>query len=1331
MKKLNKSTRSAFLVFIVMILLCAPLLLSEESSLYGTINSVTPGSSTNLANNVLANTSSINGHLSVSGQFHPKISEIGNIPVLSSNKTLQPLSSNANGKKAYEVTFTESGLPSGSTWNLGIENYTYNPEANALPQEDLSYLGALLNISAFSSVHSTSGTSISIYLTNGTYLYSAGYSGTHIGSHLMPVDGMSQNIKITFPELYKVTINVQNLPSGISWNVLEISLSPLTYYVKNSYSTSITSYMPNGTYEFDAGPRFTYMEQKAITVEGKSISLTIKFPALYKVKFTEANLHHGNTWYTYAINGNSTVIYVNSTHGNTMVAFLPTNTYTYYSGYNPFQNETGAISISSIMSSIFISDLQNPNDGISFTINSNSEDITVQLPVAYTVKFSESNVPSGVSWGICISNSNISASDYSFTHSIVAYLPHGSIYYNGYYSSVTNISLPESSLTFESNSINVSLAFPAVYKVIFTEKNVPAGVTWSLSLNGYDRDVNYFNSSSSSSMIAYLPVKLQNNTPNITYRYSAKLSGITYLSGSFEMNSTTNEILLQFPATYRVEFTEENVLSGITWSLRLNNTGHNIFYSNSTTSSSMVAYLPAGTFTYQGDYFSSGLHLNLPYKKFVVGMTSLSVSVVFPLTYKVTFTEENVPSGVTWTMGVNNKNDTVSYSNSTSGSSMIAYLPLGIYNYSGFYHDFMDISTSVTEFTLSSTHPDIAVVFPVTYKVTFTEENVPSGVTWTIILIHNNQYSFSSNSTSSSSMVAYLTDGKYNYSGYYYHYSLNSTTRIPLSKEQFSVENSALSLSTVFPETYKVTFTEKNVPSGMIWSLSADNKNDSIFYSNSTPSSSMVAYLPYNTYNFSGSYNNPEVISVSTTEFSVNSRSTNISVVFPKTYKITFTEKNVPAGFIWTLNINNNDNSISYYNSSSSSSMIAYLPNGTYNYSGRDGYYHNSNNYSYLSISQKEFSVDKSSATISVDFPVTYKVTLTEKNLQAGIKWKIALSGNKFDLSYSNITSSRMMTLNLPNGTYNYTGSYSSIIAQGHFTSKEMKVYGKSININVTFQRAFLVTFKESGLSSGLIWAVSLNGTTKSSTGSTIIFTANNGTFSYDITSVNGYSVSPSSGNIVVNDGNYSQSVAFKAKEVVVSKYTVTFTETGLPSGSTWYVNLSSGMKSGPLTGSSYSFQLVNSSYTYSIATNDKIYHAEGGSFTVNGDALSEKAAFSRVTYTVTFSETGLPSGTSWSVTFNGTMQSSSTDTITFTVVNGTYSFSAGNVTGFKTTPAPGTVDIHGANVSQSITYTSTTTTPARTPSTGLTGMEVYGIVGAIVALIVIGAAVVVVRRRK
>ncbi|MEM4105369.1 MAG: S53 family peptidase, partial [Thermoplasmata archaeon] len=46
-------------------------------------------------------------------------------------------------------------------------------------------------------------------------------------------------------------------------------------------------------------------------------------------------------------------------------------------------------------------------------------------------------------------------------------------------------------------------------------------------------------------------------------------------------------------------------------------------------------------------------------------------------------------------------------------------------------------------------------------------------------------------------------------------------------------------------------------------------------------------------------------------------------------------------------------------------------------------------------------------------------------------------------------------------------------------------------------------------------------------------------------------------------------------------------------------------------------------------------------------------------TYTVTFTESGLPSGTSWSVTFNSNTKSSTTNTISFTgIANGTYSYS-------------------------------------------------------------------------
>jgi len=75
-------------------------------------------------------------------------------------------------------------------------------------------------------------------------------------------------------------------------------------------------------------------------------------------------------------------------------------------------------------------------------------------------------------------------------------------------------------------------------------------------------------------------------------------------------------------------------------------------------------------------------------------------------------------------------------------------------------------------------------------------------------------------------------------------------------------------------------------------------------------------------------------------------------------------------------------------------------------------------------------------------------------------------------------------------------------------------------------------------------------------------------------------------------------------------------------------------------------------------------------------------------TYTVTFTESGLPSGTNWSVTFNGITQSSSTSQIQFTnVSNGTYSYTVGSVSGYNVSPSYGNVTVNGANVTQSITF--------------------------------------------
>ena len=61
---------------------------------------------------------------------------------------------------------------------------------------------------------------------------------------------------------------------------------------------------------------------------------------------------------------------------------------------------------------------------------------------------------------------------------------------------------------------------------------------------------------------------------------------------------------------------------------------------------------------------------------------------------------------------------------------------------------------------------------------------------------------------------------------------------------------------------------------------------------------------------------------------------------------------------------------------------------------------------------------------------------------------------------------------------------------------------------------------------------------------------------------------------------------------------------------------------------------------------------------------------------TATFNQSGLPSGTVWSVTFNGTTVSSNGTAKSFHVKNGTYNYTIGAVAGYMATPTSGSVTI-------------------------------------------------------
>ena len=102
--------------------------------------------------------------------------------------------------------------------------------------------------------------------------------------------------------------------------------------------------------------------------------------------------------------------------------------------------------------------------------------------------------------------------------------------------------------------------------------------------------------------------------------------------------------------------------------------------------------------------------------------------------------------------------------------------------------------------------------------------------------------------------------------------------------------------------------------------------------------------------------------------------------------------------------------------------------------------------------------------------------------------------------------------------------------------------------------------------------------------------------------------------------------------------------------------------------------------------------------------------------YSATFSEAGLPSGTSWSVSLGATSQSVTSSSISFLVSNGSYNYTVrspiaiGNGTRYVATVPSGTLDVSGASVTTAVDYRSqfylqTSASPAGggtvTPSSG------------------------------
>ncbi|WP_298275473.1 ice-binding family protein [Ferroplasma sp.] len=204
------------------------------------------------------------------------------------------------------------------------------------------------------------------------------------------------------------------------------------------------------------------------------------------------------------------------------------------------------------------------------------------------------------------------------------------------------------------------------------------------------------------------------------------------------------------------------------------------------------------------------------------------------------------------------------------------------------------------------------------------------------------------------------------------------------------------------------------------------------------------------------------------------------------------------------------------------------------------------------------------------------------------------------------------------------------------------------------------------------------------------------------------------------------------SNSVTQQMFNVTFTETGLPTGAVWNLTLNNVLLSS--SGSSISMGETNGTYAFNIvsSSSDKIYPSTGD-ITVSGEHAYNTVLFAspnQAVYTITAKETGLSTGIQWEMTMNGSKDTSSNSTITFFVTNGTYSYTIGNVSGYKTSTTSGTVTVNGANESLSVAYTSTHAPKSLIP--GISNTELYIIVGVIAAIAIIGGigAVMIIKKK-
>lgn len=502
-----------------------------------------------------------------------------------------------------------------------------------------------------------------------------------------------------------------------------------------------------------------------------------------------------------------------------------------------------------------------------------------------------------------------------------------------------------------------------------------------------------------------------------------------------------------------------------------------------------------------------------------------------------------------------------------------------------------------------------------------------------------------------------------------------------------------------------------------------------------------------------------------------------VSFTFVQEYLVHTSVSNVPSNFTYSMYDSGHINGV-YFDSSSSNFSYIYLPGGeqlielqliTSNF---EQYFLH-----YVSI---DVSSNASSNNFNIPFPAVIYYNLTLANPLYGIQSQPdTVYAVEFDAVNENLTGFSSITGNLSNLTVSEVsvqssgkyvnisgilpaGSYHEYLILGneYFNFESPTVFLNDLIINVgsisvsssgTVNHVVIPSIKLAKITfnSNFIYEVSSDALISSTDSNTFGLSEFSHLGFSNVTeyflapvSVNlDFQIAPLTSGIVVTPSSESSVISsstqyqftFSFSSVIISKYSVIFAETGLKSGTSWSVTFNGTEENS--TSDIITYSVTNGTYSYTVASiSGYTVSPSSGSITVNGKNYTQSVTFTAIShpvtkYTVTFKESGLPSGTSWSVTFNGSMSVSSNSSIAYTVPNGTYSYSIGSVSGYTVSKSSGSVTVNGSNVTVNVTFSKSTsvTQPSKSP---LSGTTLYIIIGVVVAVVAVAGGLAAFRRK-